>query len=187
MGPLQLILIIRATARSAGFGLDQVLVARQHPLPIVIHTAPLAQAHGCRRGIDLGADLLQPREGHVLAIAQEVLGQERRLGGHRIGNIGLRLDIQIRDQERLRKVTVRVRHRSRAVATGRGHDIVIIKTISGESVHLVFIIPLRDRRVRVEDERLGSPGITVIIIQSIKVIVVMEDPIGRALVHQAVT
>ena len=53
LGPLQLILLVGAAVRAAGFGLDQVLISGENPLPVPILCAVLAESHRDGNAIEL--------------------------------------------------------------------------------------------------------------------------------------
>jgi len=183
--PLQLTFLVSAAVGTAVFGLYQRLVTRQYILTAVYGSAILAQPHGNGCAVYLFVMFQNTRQCHELTVAQEILGHIgfyfRIIGFERFGRY-----IQIREQEHFRQILLVIGILRRAVAGRGGDDILVVDAVSGESLDGELSRTRLHFVGGVHDIRTGSSGITLIISQSIEILILIEHPLGSAVVDKSV-
>ena len=129
--------------------------------------------------------LLNSGQCHELAVAQEILGLVG-LVFRIVGVEGFVRYIQVREQESFRQIQVAVGILRRSVTGRGGYDILIVDAVGSESLHCKLSRTRLHFVVGVHDIRTGGSGISLIVSQSIEIPVLVEHPLGSAVVDESV-
>ena len=197
LGPLQFVGFVGAAARASRLGLDQVVVPLAHiavgPAVDRLYVAPLAQPHGDGGRVEVVVHLFQSGEGHILAVAEEVLGAQADVAG--TAPVGSRLvtGIDVGGEEvfgvvgfgealaALVGVGVALGIDG-AVARRGGHDVIVVEAVGGEPAQSVGARVLGHLESRVEAVRGGLPGLTLVVVEGKERLPAVEYPVGGAVV-----